>query len=199
MPDGPGGEQPVKVVRNGVGGPKRVWKLATRNQTQSGRAPRSSSSEEGRGRSLGPRCRTQRASAHRGMRGSRRSTDGRSSTVRPRGETRRWQETDVPFGGRSRNAIGRPRHEPDAMSRRPSPVRWSTNAESSGTSREAVTGWMENAEEVFGPPWWDPPGSPTGSDLRIEAAKVRTCWTPGTSVLVRTQESGDTATTRHFG
>jgi hypothetical protein len=50
MPDGPGEGQTVKVVRNGEGGTKRVWKLATRNQTPSGRAPPSAlRSRGGRG------------------------------------------------------------------------------------------------------------------------------------------------------
>lgn len=51
MPDGLGEEKTVKVVKNGEGGAKRAWKLATRNQAHSGRAPRLSSSEGSRGRS----------------------------------------------------------------------------------------------------------------------------------------------------
>jgi hypothetical protein len=58
---------------------------------------------------------------------------------------------------------------------------------------------MENAEEVFGPPWWDPTSSPSGIDLRVEAERVRACTKSGTSVLVRAQGSGDTVTTRQYG
>jgi len=62
MPDGSGEVQPAKDARNVEGGPKRVWELATRNQAQSGRAPRSSPPGRDHGRSSRSLRRTRRTS-----------------------------------------------------------------------------------------------------------------------------------------
>lgn len=121
MPESPGEGQTVKVVRNGAGGTKRVWNLATRNQAPSGRAPRPSSSERGRGRSSGLRRRGHRASARRSWRGSRRRNDGWSPVVRPRGEARRRFGVDAPLGERPRRPARRSRQGSDAMGHRRPP------------------------------------------------------------------------------
>lgn len=104
-------------MRNGGGGTKRVWKLATRSQAPSGRAPRRSSSEERRVRFLSLHRRSQRASAFRGRPGGWRTTDGRSPLVRPRTESRRRHGVDAPFGERPHRITGRTRNGPDAMGR----------------------------------------------------------------------------------
>jgi hypothetical protein len=116
MPDGPGEGQPAQVVRNDEGGTKRVWKLATRSQAPSGRAPRRPSPEERRGRSSGPHRRSRRASALRVRYGSRRSTDGRTHGPIRTGSRRR-DGVVAPLGEQPRRRVGRSRTGPDAMGR----------------------------------------------------------------------------------
>lgn len=132
MPDGPGEGQPVKVVRNGAGGTKRVWKLATRSQAPSGRAPRRPSPEERRGWPSGPHRRSRRASAHRARHGSRRSPGGwnpwsdpdrvtmpprRSRPPRGAAATGRWKDSSWTGRGGTQSAAGEPRGSPSSDGR----------------------------------------------------------------------------------
>jgi hypothetical protein len=162
MPDSPGEGQPVKVVRNGAGGTKRVWKLATRNQAPSGRAPRPSSSEERRGRSSGLRCRPHRASAHRGWPGSRRTADGWSPMVRTRIETRWWNGVVAPFGEQPHRVARRSRG--GTASRLDGGPEWSRP---SGSSR---SGLPEGPEED---PYRDSMTERSGRTLRGATAPDR--------------------------
>jgi hypothetical protein len=100
MPDGSGEGQTVKVERNDEGGTKRVWKLATRSQDPSGRAPRPTSSEASREWSPGLHRRPQRASAHRVRPGDRRATDGRHPWSGTGPELDGASTRQLPSGGR---------------------------------------------------------------------------------------------------
>jgi len=213
MPDGPGEGQTVKVVRNGEGGTKRGWKLATRNQAPSGRAPHLDSSEQGRGRPSGLRCRTPWASVQCARRGSRRTIDGWSPMVRPHGEARRWNGADATFGelphrtadglvadrtrwvaaGRQGIAPGSSSDEPEsirvdagARTSVPAPV-W-TPGDPHGPSARVIARRRPSCHRTPAVPLWtDPPGL----DLRSSRQPIRRSSGSGRRTAGFVQDAGE--------